>query len=169
MDLTKTIRTLRESKGLTQEDLADQLSVTRSNYAYLEGRGNKLTVEQLEKIAIALGVSVVELLTGEARKVVDSGEVEELKKEVKYLRNKQIQDEKKSKQDLLFMASMADKLAVEIKENQSGDIEELRHGMTELFKNLSVFLQMAANGESVYAIMEAMTSKIEKGLTGNNP
>lgn len=88
MDLTNTIRKLRESKGLTQEDLADRFGVTRSNYAYLEGRGNKLTVEQLEKIAVALGISVVELLTGEPQPIQNDeranglvkrlGELEEL-------------------------------------------------------------------------------------------
>jgi len=86
MDLTKTIRTLRESKGLTQEVLAERFGVTRSNYAYLEGRGNKLTIEQLEKIAGALGVSVMELLTGEIKKAEDSEEAELLKERVKELK-----------------------------------------------------------------------------------
>lgn len=69
MDLINKIRTLRESKGLTQEDLADKFGVTRSNYAYLEGRGSKLTIEQLDKIAGALGVSVVEMLTDDVAPV----------------------------------------------------------------------------------------------------
>ncbi len=84
MDLTHTIRTIRESKGLTQEDLADRLGVTRSNYAYLEGRGSKLTVEQLEKIAGVLGVTVTDLLTGEAQKVEDSEVVERLRTELEF-------------------------------------------------------------------------------------
>lgn len=184
-DISNNIRRIRESKGITQSDMATKIGSmepkhvktrsgetkekkngeSQSNYAYLEGRGNKLTIGQLEKIADALGVTVIELLTGEAQKVGESERVKELEEEVKYWINKQKQDEKRSKQDLLFMAKMADKLAIEIEENQSGDIEKLRQGMTEMFKNLSGFFQMAANGESVYAIMEVMTSKIEKGFT----
>lgn len=57
----------------------------RSNYARLEARGNKLSVEQLEQIARVLGVSVVELLTGEVQKVEDSESVKVLEKEVKRL------------------------------------------------------------------------------------
>lgn len=96
MDLTNTIRSLRESKGLTQEDLADRFGVTRSNYAYLEGRGNKLTIEQLEKIANALDVSVVQLLTGEAQNVKDSEEIEQLKK-----RNLELEDRIKDKDTII--------------------------------------------------------------------
>lgn len=85
MDLINKIRTLRESKGLTQEDLADKFGVTRSNYAYLEGRGSKLTIEQLEKIAVALGVSVIELLTGEGQKEEESEREKKLEQRVKEL------------------------------------------------------------------------------------
>lgn len=65
MEITNTIRSLRERRGLTQEDIAERLNVTRSNYAYLEGRGSKLTIEQLEKIAVALNASLKEILFGE--------------------------------------------------------------------------------------------------------
>jgi transcriptional regulator with XRE-family HTH domain len=65
MNITERIRHIRESKGLTQEDIAERFNVTRSNYAYLEGRGEKLTIEQLQKIAEALGVSVGELMGNE--------------------------------------------------------------------------------------------------------
>lgn len=85
MDISKRIASIREAKGFTQKQVADIFDMEQSNYSRLEKRGNKLTVEQLEKIAGVLGVSVVELLTGEAQKVEDSGRVKELEKRVEEL------------------------------------------------------------------------------------
>lgn len=85
MDISKAIRTLREEKRLTQLEIADKLQMERSNYARLEARGNKLSVEQLEQIAGALGVSVLELMTGEPQKMEDTGKVKELEKRIKEL------------------------------------------------------------------------------------
>jgi transcriptional regulator with XRE-family HTH domain len=58
MDISENIRKLRESKGYTQSKLADILQMERGNYHRLENRGNKMTIEQLQGIADALGVSV---------------------------------------------------------------------------------------------------------------
>jgi transcriptional regulator with XRE-family HTH domain len=85
MDISKNIKAIREAKRLTQADLAERIGIDGSNYAKQEKRGNKLTVEQLEKIAGAMGVSVLELMTGESKKVEDSGKVEELEKRVREL------------------------------------------------------------------------------------
>ena len=95
MDISKSIREVREEKRLTQLEVADKLQMERSNYARLEARGNKLTIEQLEKIAGALGVSVMELLTGEGQKVQDSEEVERLRKRVEELEDR-IKDKEES-------------------------------------------------------------------------
>lgn len=62
MAITDTIRAIREGAGLTQEAMAERLETTRSNYAYLESRGEKLSIEQLTGIAKALGVSLGEVL-----------------------------------------------------------------------------------------------------------
>lgn len=62
MDISKSIRTVREEKRLTQLEVADKLQMERSNYARLEARGEKLSIEQLESIAEALGVSLFALL-----------------------------------------------------------------------------------------------------------
>lgn len=85
MNPTNTIKRLRESKGISQEELSERLNTTRSNYAYLEKRDKKLTIEQLEKIAGALGVSVLELLTGDAPAVADNNHVKELEARIKEL------------------------------------------------------------------------------------
>ena len=62
MKLSEKIRAVREAKGLTQSDVAEKLNVSQSNYAYLEGRDVKMTVEQLYKVAKALDVTVAFLL-----------------------------------------------------------------------------------------------------------
>ena len=83
MAITDTIRATRERKGLTQEGLADRLETTRSNYAYLEGRGKKLTIEQLQSIANALDVPVSDLLGIESQtSTEDAAKVKGLEKEV---------------------------------------------------------------------------------------
>jgi transcriptional regulator with XRE-family HTH domain len=78
---TDIIRATREKRGLTQEDVADLLNTTRSNYAYLENRGEKLSIEQLERIAAALGVNMFELLP-DAPRTVDGIEALDLRTKV---------------------------------------------------------------------------------------
>lgn len=95
MDIKDKIRLIRESKGFTQEDIADKLGVTRANYRYFENRGNKLTIEQLENISNALGVSVGEIL-GLTLPKNDSLEVEQLRK-----RNEELEDRLNDKTKLL--------------------------------------------------------------------
>lgn len=89
MDISNSIRRLRESKHLTQQEVADKLQIERSNYARFEARGKKLSIEQLENIAQALGVSIFEILmdkpqsTGPSHKEIElEKENEQLKKQV---------------------------------------------------------------------------------------
>lgn len=62
MDIAKRIREIREGKKLRQADLAEKLGLEISNYSRLEKRDKKLTLEQIESIAHALGVSVKDIL-----------------------------------------------------------------------------------------------------------
>lgn len=62
MDLSNNIIKLREQKGITQAAMARTLDMVQSNYARLEKRGNKLTLEQIEKIADVLEVPIADLL-----------------------------------------------------------------------------------------------------------
>ncbi|MFN8347462.1 MAG: helix-turn-helix transcriptional regulator [Spirosomataceae bacterium] len=75
-DISKSIRTVREAKRFTQQEVAELLQMERSNYARLEARGSKLTVEQLEKIAEVLGVSVFVLL-GQDEENIDKSWIDE--------------------------------------------------------------------------------------------
>ncbi|AEI49670.1 helix-turn-helix domain protein [Runella slithyformis DSM 19594] len=91
MDISNSIRKLRESKHLTQQEVADKLQIERSNYARFEARGKKLTIEQLENIAEALGVSIFEILMGKPQSAGHSDREIELEKENELLR-KQVKD-----------------------------------------------------------------------------
>lgn len=105
MNLSLNIKKLREAKRLTQNDIAERIGVDGSNYAKQEKRGNKLSIEQLEKIALALGVTVQELMFGEA--VGDTGLIEKLKTEIAELEaeNKALKKDLKRKEKLIDMIS----------------------------------------------------------------
>lgn len=62
MNIENRIRDIRESKRIKQTEVASALNMDNSQYAKLEKRGNKLSLEQIDAIAKALGVSVAELL-----------------------------------------------------------------------------------------------------------
>jgi ribosome-binding protein aMBF1 (putative translation factor) len=57
-----TIRKLRETKRLTQEQLAAAVGMMRSNISRIEAAKHRPTLETLEKIAKALKVSLVDLV-----------------------------------------------------------------------------------------------------------
>jgi transcriptional regulator with XRE-family HTH domain len=61
INVGKQIQKLRESKGLSQQDLAAKCNFEKSNMSRLEtGRVNP-TLSTLEKVAKALDVSIAEL------------------------------------------------------------------------------------------------------------
>jgi DNA-binding XRE family transcriptional regulator len=57
-----TIRRLRETKGMTQEELADAVGMMRNNISRIEAAKHRPTLETLERIAKALRVSVADLI-----------------------------------------------------------------------------------------------------------
>ena len=59
--LGKTIKSLRESQGLSQEDLALVSGLDRSYLGGIERGEHNVAVINLEKIAIALGISLKDL------------------------------------------------------------------------------------------------------------
>ena len=61
--LSRVIQRLRESKGMTQRDLADKAKVTQGYIAQMEKGGKKNpSLAVLQRLAKALGVPVTELL-----------------------------------------------------------------------------------------------------------
>lgn len=87
-NIFEKLKKLRKSKGLTQLDMADKLGLTQPNYATFESGKNEITLSRLEKISEVFGISVLELLGGEAVSVpmVDNTELENLRKENEVLR-----------------------------------------------------------------------------------
>ena len=63
-EIGQRIREARRAKGLTQLDLATATGIRRPNVARLERGGNTPTIETLQRVAGALGVSVASLVSG---------------------------------------------------------------------------------------------------------
>lgn len=61
--ISKNVRTLRKSRGLTQHELAKRAKLTTHYVNRLEREPQNLTVDSLTVIARALDVSVVQLIT----------------------------------------------------------------------------------------------------------
>ena len=59
------IKTLREKRGLTQAELADQISVSSKTVSKWETAKGLPDISLLQPLAQALGVSVIELMNGE--------------------------------------------------------------------------------------------------------
>jgi transcriptional regulator with XRE-family HTH domain len=64
MSISENIKSIRKSKKMTQQEVADILKVNRLAFARLETMENDLTFNQIVNIAGALGVSINELLDG---------------------------------------------------------------------------------------------------------
>jgi transcriptional regulator with XRE-family HTH domain len=62
--VVEQIRHLREQQGFSQQELADRAGIAKSTVYEAETARRTPTLESLEKIAAALGVSVAELLEG---------------------------------------------------------------------------------------------------------
>ena len=60
--LRKKIRSLRLSRGWTQEQLAEYADLHVSYIVLLEKGANRATIETLEKLAQAFGISISELV-----------------------------------------------------------------------------------------------------------
>jgi transcriptional regulator with XRE-family HTH domain len=58
----RNLRLTRASKGLSQEDLAELANLHRTYIGSVERGERNISVDSMERIAIALGVTVVSLL-----------------------------------------------------------------------------------------------------------
>ncbi len=61
-NLARNIRSLREARGLTQQQLADRSGVPRPTWATLESGSSNPTLSVLVKVGSALAVSIEELI-----------------------------------------------------------------------------------------------------------
>lgn len=79
----KNIKTLREKRALTQDDMAKELAVTRQAVSNWETEKTHPDIETLQKIAQVLEVSVEEILYGTKREhktIVNNNTVKNVKK-----------------------------------------------------------------------------------------
>lgn len=67
--LKDRLRYLRNKKGISQRELAELAGLHQSQVSKIEGGNRKVTAEDLQKLAAALGVSVAELLEESQAKV----------------------------------------------------------------------------------------------------
>lgn len=67
MSITDKVKAIRDELRLSQAEIARRLEIEPPSYHRLENRGDKLSFEQLQSIANALGVSSLYIITwGEA-------------------------------------------------------------------------------------------------------
>lgn len=87
MDISKNIIAIREAKRIKQIEVANALNIDAPNYSRLEKRGMEMSLKQLSDIAVALGVTVDDILHyGEEKtQIVDNGKVKELENRIKEL------------------------------------------------------------------------------------
>ena len=67
MTIAETIKTLRKTAGMSQEQLAEKLHVSRQAVTKWETEGGTPDIENLRAIAALFGTTVDELLTGETK------------------------------------------------------------------------------------------------------
>lgn len=65
------IRRKREEKGISQEHMADFLSITQSNYSRLEKDDKRLTAPKIQKIAEVLNLNISYLFGEQSSKVIN--------------------------------------------------------------------------------------------------
>ena len=67
---TKTLKTLRKSSKLSQEEIAKKLDITRTTYSHLETGNSSPTLEQIEKLSSIFDVNPETFING----IADNGE-----------------------------------------------------------------------------------------------
>jgi putative transcriptional regulator len=66
--ISNTIRELRAQRGMTQQQLADQIGLTRQTVVAIEGDKYSPSLETAFRIALVFGVGLEEVFRFEARK-----------------------------------------------------------------------------------------------------
>ncbi len=74
-DVSKRLRELRQEKGMTQDELAERLHVTRQAVSSWETKKTRPDVEMLEKICTVLGVDLMEFLYGKEKPPMDRSRI----------------------------------------------------------------------------------------------
>ena len=74
MNIQDKIRTLREEKNWTQDDMADKMGMSKAGYGKIERGESRVSLEKLEKIAQIFDVDIIELIKDNKGSVYVFGE-----------------------------------------------------------------------------------------------
>jgi HTH-type transcriptional regulator / antitoxin HipB len=66
--LARRVRALRKALDLTQEELADRVGLRQAQISELESARNNIKIDNLHRLAVALGIRPCELLDDRALK-----------------------------------------------------------------------------------------------------
>lgn len=101
MKIHEKIQMLRKAKGLTQDDMAEQMNMSKNGYANIEQNNTKLTIDKLIQISAVLGIEPKQLLDSNADVIhlftennihnhyssrENEQKIDSLEKEIKYLK-----------------------------------------------------------------------------------
>lgn len=65
MIFAKRLRQARQEKGYSQEELADRSGLHRTYVGSVERSERNISIDNMERLAIALGIDTIELLRAE--------------------------------------------------------------------------------------------------------
>lgn len=66
MQTHEKIQMLRKAKGLTQDEMAEKMNMSKNGYANIEQNNTKLTIDKLIQISAVLGIEPKQLLDSNA-------------------------------------------------------------------------------------------------------
>ncbi len=69
MEFNRKIRTLREQRCLTQEEMAEKMNMSLNGYAKIERGETRLHLDKLEKIAQIFDMDILELISSGERNI----------------------------------------------------------------------------------------------------
>lgn len=70
MNVNEKIRTIREIRNWSQEDMAEKMNMSKNGYAKIERGETKLNLHKLEQIANIFNIDVLELIKNDDKNVL---------------------------------------------------------------------------------------------------
>ena len=70
MNVNENIRTIRETRNWSQEDMAEKMNMSKNGYAKIERGETKLNLHKLEQIANIFNINVLELIKNDDKNVL---------------------------------------------------------------------------------------------------
>ena len=70
MSVNEKIRTIRETRNWSQEDMAEKMNMSKNDYAKIERGETKLNLHKLEQIANIFNIDVLELIKNDDKNVL---------------------------------------------------------------------------------------------------